>query len=354
MKDFHQPQPARVDLLPAQSERSSITLKEVSCPVCHSHCDAKPLYRYTVGQAASHFCPPSRDADRYERLVKCISRLWQGDECVILRCGNCGFGFGHPFVGGDEEFYRILHEQKGYPTWRWDYDVAVQEALAKFPGGKVLDIGAGVGMFLRGLPDGWQGYAVEGSALTRRELEASGIEVFRDLSDAAQSHAATFQVVTLFQVLEHIADFETTLEQCRRLLAPGGRLVITVPDGDAMIRQERLTGCHDMPPNHINKWTPDSLRRVLTRTGFVPSEPMLEPSSWNNLRANLHLRVSADACKQKSLAAQIYRIRSRPLRIAALSLLGAPALLRMLPYSQQLRLGGAFAMIGVVQAEKEN
>ncbi len=325
---------------------SEMTGEEINCPVCLARCAGLPLYRYTVEQAATHFCPPGRDGDRHERLVKCIRRLWQGEECVILRCARCGFGFGHPFVGGDEEFYRILHEQRDYPTWRWDYDVAVREALAKFSGGKVLDIGAGVGMFLRGLPDSWQRYGVEGSELTRRELKAIGIEVFQELSDAVQLHAGTFQVVTLFQVLEHIAEFDTVLRQCREVLAPGGRLVVTVPDGDAMIQQERVTGCHDMPPNHVGKWTPDSLILVLTRTGFTCSEPIFEPASWNNLKANLHLRVSADAAAANSLAAQAYRIRSRRLRVAALSALGAPALLRMLPHGRQLRSGGAFGLVG--------
>jgi SAM-dependent methyltransferase len=193
----------------------------------------------------------------------------------------------------------------------------------------------------------WDRYAVEGSETTRRELEAAGIKVFRDLSDGAQLNAGAFQVITLFQVLEHIAEFDLVLKLCRKLLAPGGRLVVTVPDGDAMIRQEQITGCHDMPPNHIGKWTPESLGRVLRRSGFECGHPIYEPPSWRNLKANLHLRVSADATNHKSLAAQVYRIRSRPLRIAALSILGGPALLRMLPHSRHLRSGGAFAMVGV-------
>lgn len=320
---------------------------EICCPVCSCYCTSQPLYRYTVEQAAAHFCPPTRDADRNRRLRDCISTLWQGDDCEIHRCDQCGFAFGDPFVGGDEEFYLILHEQKDYPAWRWDYDVAIREAVGKFNGGRVLDIGAGVGMFLRGLSGRWECYAVEGTEVTRRELDASGIRVFRDLSDAARDHAGTFQVVTLFQVLEHVADFNLLLKRCRKLLAPSGRIVVTVPDGEAMIRQERLTGCPDMPPNHINKWTPNSLAPVLRRTGFDCSQPIYEPASWRNLRANLHMRVSADAANQNSLAAQAYRIRSRTLRVAALSLLGGTALLRMLPYGHQLRSGGAFAMVGV-------
>jgi SAM-dependent methyltransferase len=320
---------------------------EVHCPVCDSACTTPPLYRYTVEQAAAHFCPPTRSTERNRRLRDCIARLWEESDCLILRCDQCGFGFAHPFVGGDEEFYGILHEQKGYPAWRWDYDVAVTEAIDKFTGGKVLDIGAGVGNFLRRLNETWECYAVEGSDLTRCDLEASRIRVFRNLEDATNSHAGTFQVVTLFQVLEHIAEFDFVLKQCRKLLAPGGRLVVTVPEGEAMIRQERVTGCADMPPNHLGKWTPSSLCRVLTRIGFECSDAIPEPPSLNSLRANLHMRVSADVADDKSISAQAYRVRNKPVRIVALSLLAVPALLRLLPFGRQLVAGGAFAIVAV-------
>jgi 2-polyprenyl-3-methyl-5-hydroxy-6-metoxy-1,4-benzoquinol methylase len=324
----------------------------VNCPVCASQCSGSALYRYTVEQAAAHFCPATRDIDRNRRLQHCIAALWQRNDCEILRCAQCGFAFGYPFIGGNEEFYSILHEQKDYPGWRWDYEVAISEAIENFECGKILDVGAGAGMFLRHLDSDWGRYAVEGSETTRRELEAAGIEVFRDLSAAARSHADTFQVVTLFQVLEHIAEFHTLLTRCRELLVTGGRLVVTVPDGDAMIRQEKITGCHDMPPNHINKWTPESLSCLLRRMGFECGRPIYEPSSWKNFRASLHMRVGADATHERSLAGQVYRIRSRPVRIAALSLLAIPALVRMLPYGRQLRLGGAFAMIGVAEPRR--
>jgi len=321
---------------------------EVSCPVCARQCLDTPLYRYTSSEAAAHFCPVSRDPNRFLRLKDSIERLWEGDKCCVYRCADCGFGFGLPFVGGDEEFYEILHEQKAYPAWRWDYDVAISEAINKFEGGKILDLGAGLGSFLRGLSSSWTCFAVEGSEATRSELERSGIVVVRDLAAAVRQHAATFRVVTLFQVLEHLADFDQVIRQCRELLSPGGRLVVTVPDGDAMIRQERLTGCHDMPPNHINKWTSESLSLVFRRAGLECSPPIYEPPSWKHLTGSLHLRVAADAANEQSFAAQVYRIRNRPLRIAAMGLLGNPTLFRILPHCRQLTLGGAFAMIGVV------
>ncbi len=327
----------------------SSSLSPVSCPVCGTLGSDPPLYRYTASEAAAHFCPITRNADRHRRIEASIRKLWQGEDCTIRRCRECGFAFGYPLVGGDEEFYSILHEQKGYPAWRWDYDIAIREAIIPFDGGHILEIGAGAGVFLRSLGQEWKCYAVEASESTREPLEASGIKVFRDLSAAAQSQAGAFQVVALFQVLEHIAEFRPVLAQCRQLLDPGGRLVITVPDGEAMIRQERITGCPDMPPNHVNKWTPDSLSRVLRDVGFEPKPAIFEPPSWQNLKTSLHLRVIADATHPRSVAAQVYRISNKRLRALLLTGLGLPALIRMLPHARQLRQGGAFAMVGIAR-----
>ncbi len=319
----------------------------VTCPVCNSLCSDPPLYSYSVSEAAAYFCPVSRNSDRHRRFKACIHKLWQGEDCTIRRCKECGFSFGYPFVGGDEEFYSILHEQKDYPSWRWDYDIAIREALTWFSGGNILEIGAGKGAFLTHLGKEWKCYAMEGSESTREPLEAAGIQVFRDFSEVALSEAGNFQVIALFQVLEHIAEFHAVLAQCYQLLCPDGRLFITVPDGDAMIRQTKITGCPDMPPNHINKWTPESLSRALRTAGFSPEKVIFEPASWQNFKTSLYLKVISDASKPRSLAAQVYRIPNKRLRAPLLASLGLPALLSMFPYLRQLGQGGTLAMVGV-------
>ncbi|MBI1870496.1 MAG: class I SAM-dependent methyltransferase [Chlamydiae bacterium] len=317
---------------------------DMLCPVCNTH-SFSILYQYTASQAATHFCSALRDADRNRRLEKSIRRLWNGKECRILQCGNCGFSFADPFVGGDEDFYSILYEEADYPAWRWDYDVALHEVLFLRKGGTILDIGAGFGKFLAHLSKEWQCYGVEASEVNRSRLETIGIKVFCDLSEAMQVKTGAFEVITLFQVLEHVSEFHKMLVDCRRLLCAGGQLVVTVPDGDAMIRQERITGCADMPPNHVCKWTPKSLTMALKEAGFVVQKIMVEPSSWRKVKGNVYLKICADAQKSHSLAAQIYRLRSRRLRAPLLACLGFSALLRMLPHVRNLRTGGAFAVV---------
>jgi len=321
----------------------------VNCPVCQTEVKPTPLASYTSTQAAAHFCPEIRNSDRYNRLKNCIERLWQGQESVILQCPSCEFAFGYPFVGGDEEFYTILHEQQDYPSWRWDYGVAMREVFEPLGGGKVLEIGAGSGALLKVLSDRWQKFAVEGSELTRQPLEELGIEVFRDLNVATSSHSKSFDVIVMAQVLEHISDFHPLLSQCHQLLKYGGQLFIGVPLGEAMIRQERLTGWADMPPNHINKWTPKSLSITLAKAGFHASKPIFQPASLKNIKASIHLKIIVDATRPSSLAAQIYRIPQRRLRALLLAGLALPALINVLPHAQELTLGGAFTMRGRAQ-----
>jgi SAM-dependent methyltransferase len=249
-----------------------------------------------------------------------------------------------PFVGGDEEYYRILHEQHGYPSWRWDYDVALG-AVDRQAGGRALDVGAGTGVFLSALGSRWSPFAVEGSETTRAILRKSNVTVFRDLSEAAARLAGSFQLITLFQVLEHIADFRPVLSHCRDLLAPGGTLVITVPECDAMLAQPSLTGEHDMPPNHVGKWTERSLALALQQAGLVATRSVGEPPSWKKAVSQIYGRVRTDGQRPGTLASAAYRIPSRGVRIPLLAIAGMLAAPRLLPRWRELRAGGAFATI---------
>ena len=331
-------------MMPAAATDHSDVGRSAACPVCGAAGDGQVLQRYSSAESAAHFCPPGRNPSRYARLEAAVRRLWDGPTCEIHRCPHCGFGFAVPFVGGDEEYYAILHEQHGYPSWRWDYDVALGEVTGG-KGGRALDVGAGTGVFLRALNTDWTRFAVEGSETTRTILRDAGITVFSDLADAATRYPASFQLITLFQVLEHIADFRPVLALCRQLLAPGGRLVITVPDCDAMLAQPALTGEHDMPPNHVGKWTVKSLTQALEQQGLHAMRSAREPSSWKKAASQLYGRVRTDGQRPGTLAAAAYRIPTRALLIPFLVLAGILAAPRLLPHLDELRKGGAFAMI---------
>lgn len=310
-----------------------------------------PAASYTAKQAAAHFCPPWRDADRYERLRKAIVEIWQGDSSTVFYCSACGFGFGWPHVGGNETYYEILHEQAGYPANRWEYRWTISEVVApKSNAGALLDIGTGDGSFLRQVPLDWHKAATEGSETNRKLLRTNGIECFESLDSAVSSHAERFDIVTMFQVLEHIADFRTVLRSIWTLLRPGGKLVVSVPLASSMRMQEELTGWPDITPNHINKWSPEALRIAYESTGFVAESPIEEPSGFRHAMSRVELITRRQASASPfSLAAYAFRLRSRAIRRRILAGITAMNLLGCIAHWRTLSRGSSFVLVGTKQ-----
>jgi SAM-dependent methyltransferase len=322
------------------------TIPPAACPACKAAMNSTSIHRYSAQQAAAHFCPPSRNAERYERLLRVVQRLWGGIAADVYVCGACGFGFGWPYVGGDEEYYAILHEQAGYPVDRWEYALTIRNVMTQAAAGNVLDIGAGDGAFLKQVPANWRKYATEGSNTTRNRLAASGITCFSSTGDAIATMPSGFQVVTMFQVLEHVAPFGPLLADCFQLLEPGGTLAISVPLASAVFEQERLTCCQDMTPNHINKWSPDALTHALQRAGFERTALEIEPPTLSAALSRAGLMTRAQAAYQpRSLAAAAYRVKPRLPRLALLGGISALNLAASIHRLPSLTQGISFLML---------
>ena len=320
--------------------------ESIICPVCNHECKDNVLSTYSITETAAYFCPPSRNMNRYERLIKVISDLWKRNESYLVDCGNCSFKFGYPYIGGNEAFYSILHEQYGYPKWRVDYDIAIEKVISNIGFGKILDIGAGSGNFLKALPKKWQLYALEGSEITRKLLEKNNIKTAVSFDELATIGIKTFDVITMFQVLEHISDFYMFLHNCKNLLKVGGQIVISVPDGKDMILQEEILLSPDYPPNHINKWTNESITYALNESGFHNIKILKTPNSLNELKSAIHVKMLSDASRNsKSVAAFIYRIQSKKIRVPFLIFLSFMTSIKLLPHLHILSRGRTLVVI---------
>ena len=313
----------------------------IACPACKSTEEKQVINEYHYIQASKYFCPESRDKDRNQRFANAIRRLWKQDTGYFLRCKVCRFGFGYPFIGGDEEFYNIVHEQSGYPKNRWEYDLTINEFFKETLVLKILDIGAGAGYFLDKVDCNLK-FAMEGSESNRTLLREKGYQVLVEDNELIEKNRDGFNYITMFQVLEHISDFENILITANCLLAAKGILIISVPDCDAMILQEKLTGYPDIFPNHISKWTPNSLELVLNKFGFKKEQVVYEPSSIRKFFDSVHLKISHKATMKGTVAANIYKIKNKKIRILLLlfySLLEVPSLI---PYYKKTSGGGSF------------
>jgi SAM-dependent methyltransferase len=142
--------------------------------------------------------------------------------------------------------------------------------LFKKPG-RVLEVGCGQGFMLAVLKDlGWDVYGIERNEQAARvaaNLADTDIFIngFLEVPDTAR-----YELIILFQVLEHMEDPYTLLSECEKHLAPGGKIVISVPNfasWQAEIMGERWF--HLDPPRHLFHFSPATLKCLLQRAGLV-------------------------------------------------------------------------------------
>ncbi|MEA3340419.1 MAG: class I SAM-dependent methyltransferase, partial [Chloroflexota bacterium] len=124
---------------------------------------------------------------------------------------------------------------RGHPSyvWRAGQERRFQMALrwAEFAGRRVLDVGCGVGMytaaFLRETPRVFGVEIERERALEARERAAG---VIQSLGERLPFPDAVFDVVFSHEVLEHVSDDRACVSEMVRVLRPGGRIVIFVPN----------------------------------------------------------------------------------------------------------------------------
>lgn len=137
-------------------------------------------------------------------------------------------------------------------------------------GARVLDVGCGRGVMLRAFAD--RGFEVHGTefsaAATRGADPRAKLHITSRLADTALP-AESFDQIVLWHVFEHLPDPRETVEEIHRLLKPGGKCVIAVPNFSSL--QARLTRAgwfHLDPPRHLFHFPVAALRRLLEQTGF--------------------------------------------------------------------------------------
>ena len=159
--------------------------------------------------------------------------------------------------------------------WAWERrrSLLLGEVRA---GERVLDLGCGAGRFVAALRDaGAEAVGVElaEAALERARRNAPGADLRLVEPDGSLplDHASV-DLVWCSEVLEHVADTAYLLLEVRRVLRPGGRLLVTVPYHGrvkgALIALARFDAHFDPLGQHLRFYTRSSLTATLQRSGF--------------------------------------------------------------------------------------
>ena len=144
------------------------------------------------------------------------------------------------------------------------------EAFAR--GGTILDIGCGIGLFLREAKfRGWHVHGIDVSpfavSYARQEL---GLETVKqmDVENLDYDHDS-MDAVTLYHVIEHVISPRSLLESIRGILKKGGLLFIEAPDiSSRRARRAGLNWKYIKVPEHLNYFSAETLSRLLEETGF--------------------------------------------------------------------------------------
>lgn len=168
-----------------------------------------------------------------------------------------------------EEAWRDAPRDPEPWRWAWRRDLLLGELR---PGERWLDLGCGAGRFLTLAPNGI-GVDVAEAALERARENAPGADL-RAAGDDGTLPLAHGEVALVWcsETIEHVGDALGLLEECRRVLAPGGRLLLTTPGHPwprrVAIAALRFDAHFDPLGQHLRFFTRRSLAAALEAAGL--------------------------------------------------------------------------------------
>ena len=204
--------------------------------------------------------------------------IWRKSNSDFVVCQRCGMVYirevlesyvsGQFYEDRTESFY--LSEDK----LKSDYDpVRFQREWALFrqwlPGGKVLDVGCSTGGFLKGLC-GMGDYEVTGCDVSQGALsqaEKIGVNVIREPFLELSETDTSYDAITFWAVLEHVADPASFLRKASSMMSSGGICIMLVPNLHSLVIRSIGSRYRYIMSEHLNYFSSGALSQMVSRVG---------------------------------------------------------------------------------------
>ena len=243
-------------------------------------------------------------------------------EFRVVRCKTCRLVYVNPRPTDDciSAFYpadyfddEVLHKSIDPESLLW-LEARRLRDIERFASGRsILDVGCGTGQFLGAAKAaGWTTLGVEVSTLAAGYArEHYGLDVIQKDVLAAQLPDETFDVVTMWMVLEHLHHPRPVLGEVFRVLKPGGLFVALVPNISST--QARIFGPTWPPldvPRHLYHFSQDTLRQLAASAGLRPvwfrffAKEHDAPNLLNSVEATLYGHERATPGRKRAAARQ--------------------------------------------------
>jgi 2-polyprenyl-3-methyl-5-hydroxy-6-metoxy-1,4-benzoquinol methylase len=231
-----------------------------------------------------------------------------GESFSIVKCSGCGFRYTNPRPEPTElgKYYQsadyISHSDSRRGLFASVYQMVRKYTLnrkkvliGKFISrGNLLDIGCATGQFLNFMAaEGWTTTGIEPDEKTRnRAISEYGLHVYPEekLNELKES---SFDVITMWHVLEHVAGLNQRMEQIKKLLKPGGIIIIAVPNCNSYDAEKygQFWAGYDLP-RHLYHFTKSDINRLAEKFEFtiVKIIPMKFDSYYVSLLSEKYLK----------------------------------------------------------------
>lgn len=198
-----------------------------------------------------------------------------GDFFDIAECQNCFFHQTYPQPSNLNPYYPSSYRNYGKFTSHlldFLYDLRVKGWLLQMQvkNGSILEIGCGAGFMLRAFnKNGWHVSGIERNVEMASKALANcpTATIYQDLGDI--SEGINFNLIILFNVLEHINNPKEIIRRCTKHLSANGKIIIVVPNYNSW--QRKLFNSdwfHLDPPRHLSHFDYKTLNHLIQETNL--------------------------------------------------------------------------------------
>lgn len=254
-------------------------------------------------------------SESFEKEVEAKDYTVSQEKFQIVKCQNCGFLFTNPrptekVIGKyyqSEDYISHSNTKKGIinKIYHIVRNRALKSKLKLINSlgnkGKILDAGCAVGAFLEVCQkDNWQIAGIEPDKSARGIAEKTlDIEIQESIIEASFTEDS-FQIITLWHVLEHIHELDASIEKVKKWLAPKGSLLIAVPNANAYERNifGEFWAAYDVP-RHLYHFTPQTFEKLMIKHKLKVTEqfPMFYDSYYISLLSQRYQKGKANYFK---------------------------------------------------------